>query len=39
MEFACDTSDQRLNVEYELTYDSVSDQIVDSYGIVWSRKK
>jgi hypothetical protein len=38
-EFVCDSSDRKGNVEYKLTYNSESDEIVDSYGVVWSRKK
>ncbi len=38
-EFVCDSIDRRGNVDYKLTYNNASDEIVDSYGVVWSRKK
>ncbi len=38
-EFVCDSFDRKVQAEYKLTYNRVSDQLVDAIGIIWDRKK
>jgi hypothetical protein len=38
-EFVCDSTSQKIQNEYKLTYNRINDQLMDSSGVTWNRKK